>query len=288
MATSTLSDSERRFIVHGIQDDIRNDGRRCEDYRLVDLEVEVLDNTHGSSRLRIGNTELLVGVKLALGKPSTQHPNEGRIEFCIDCSPNATPQFQGRGGEEIASSIKSLLARAYANCLSMDLESLCVVHGKNCWIVNVDVLILECGGNLMDAVSMAVLAALQNTVVPTLTVTEGDEGEIEINLPDDPSDGRQLDTSGLPLFVTLSKVKDRHIVDATMIEEACCLASVVLSILKDGKCTAVRKQGSGSLDPESIIEMMETGKKVGMSLHKSLSSFLLNTPKADSRSTGFL
>lgn len=288
MATVNLGDAEKRFIIHGIQDDLRNDGRKCEDYRHIDLEVGVLDNAHGSSRLRIGNSELLVGVKLELGKPSSSHPNEGCILFHIDCSPNATPQFQGRGGEDIASFIKSLLIRAYSNRRSINLRALCVVPAQDCWVVNVDVLILECGGNLMDAVSVAVKSALHNTAVPNLTVIEGDEGELEISLPDDPYDGSPIDTTNCPLFVTLSKVKDRHIVDATMIEEACSLASAVFCILWDGKCTAVRKQGSGSLDPESIIEMIDTARKVGVNLHKSLQLFVKKQEKQNHIKTGFL
>lgn len=288
MATVNLGDAEKRFIINGIQDDLRNDGRKCEDYRHIDLEVGVLNNSHGSSRLRIGNSELLIGVKLGLDKPSSSHPHEGRIEFHIDCSPNATPQFQGRGGEDLASFLRSLLVRAYSNRLSINLSALCVVPSQDCWVVNVDVLILECGGNLMDAVSVAVFAALHDTIVPNLTVIEGDEGELEITLPDDPYEGIPIDTTSCPLFVTLSKVKDRHIVDATMIEEACSLASAVFCVLRDGRCTAVRKQGPGSLDPESIIEMIDTGKKVGVSLHKSLNLFLQSQEKQNHVKTGFL
>ncbi len=43
--------------------------------------------------------------------------------------------------------------------------------------------ILECGGNLFDAVSMAVKAALFATVIPRVTVTavDGGEPELEVN-----------------------------------------------------------------------------------------------------------
>jgi exosome complex RNA-binding protein Rrp42 (RNase PH superfamily) len=43
--------------------------------------------------------------------------------------------------------------------------------------------ILECSGNLFDAVSMAVKAALFATVIPRVTVTavDGGEPELEVN-----------------------------------------------------------------------------------------------------------
>lgn len=285
MAVAILGDAEKRFIIHGIQDDLRNDGRGCEDYRHLDLEVGLVSNTHGSSRLRIGNTELLVGVKLDLDKPQANLPNQGLVDFNIDCSPNATPQFQGRGGDDLAAAIKSLLSRAYNNNLVIDLKSLCVVPGRNCWFVHVDVLILECGGNLLDAVSIAVLAALFDTTVPKLIVTEGDEGEVDINLPDDPLEGVRMNTSNCPIFVTLSKVGQRYVVDATAEEEACSLACVILSVMKDGRCTALRKEGSGSLDPQSICEMLEAGKRIGMNLHRCVLKFVrsLTAGNVDSR-----
>lgn len=49
----------------------------------------------------------------------------------------------------------------------------------------------------------------------------------------------------------------RHVVDATLQEEACSLASLLVSVTSTGVVTCMRKVGKGSLDPESIFEMME-------------------------------
>lgn len=49
----------------------------------------------------------------------------------------------------------------------------------------------------------------------------------------------------------------RHVVDATLQEEACSLASMLVSVTSQGVVTCMRKVGKGSLDPESIFEMME-------------------------------
>lgn len=46
-------------------------------------------------------------------------------------------------------------------------------------------------------------------------------------------------------------------VDATLQEEACSLASLLVSVTSKGVVTCMRKVGKGSLDPESIFEMME-------------------------------
>ena len=51
-----------------------------------------------------------------------------------------------------------------------DLGQLCVLKGSQCWILYIDILILECGGNLFDAVSMGVKAAMHSTRIPNVKV----------------------------------------------------------------------------------------------------------------------
>lgn len=60
--------------------------------------------------------------------------------------------FEGRGGEDLATEISNSLAKAYAS--SFPLHKLSIVQGQKCWKLYVDILILELGGNLFDAVSI--------------------------------------------------------------------------------------------------------------------------------------
>lgn len=53
------------------------------------------------------------------------------------------------------------------------------------------------------------------------------------------------------------QVGHRHIVDATLQEKACSVASLIMSVTHKGMVTCTRKVGGGSLDPESIFEMTE-------------------------------
>ena len=66
----------------------------------------------------------------------------------------------------------------------MDLTKLVVLPGHTCWILYVDILVLELGGNIYDAVSIAVKAALASTRIPRLSVTRVDGGEPEIEITD--------------------------------------------------------------------------------------------------------
>nr|CAB3244005.1 exosome complex component RRP42-like [Phallusia mammillata] len=283
---NNLSDAEKCFIIHGIQDDFRTDGRSCDNYRTIELAVNVLTNTHGSSKVRLGNTELLVGVKVELGKPEKATPDEGRIEFHVDCSPNATPAAQRKAAnKDFVNNIESMLVRTYANKIAIDLTSLCIIKGKMCWIVHVDVLILECGGNILDCTSLGVKSALQDTGIPRVVVKSGDEGEEEVELPDDPFDVQHISVNNVPILVTVSFVGTRHIIDATVEEESCCSASVVMGVTRRGRILGVRKQCGGSLNPETLVEMLEFGKKSGRQLHVALDKMLKSYEKG---TTGYL
>ena len=92
---------------------------------------------------------------------------QGKIDFFIDCSALASPRFEGREGKELGTEIYNALVSVYCQgAVTSNLEKLCIVSGKHCWLLNVDIVILECaGGSLYDVISLAIKAALFDTHV---------------------------------------------------------------------------------------------------------------------------
>lgn len=107
----------------------------------MELEANIVSHAFGSARLRLANTDVLVAVKLEVDTPSYEKPNEGKIEFFVDCSANATPDFEGRGGEDLANEISNSLTSAYKSRGAFDLVQLCILKGKRCWKIYVDILV---------------------------------------------------------------------------------------------------------------------------------------------------
>lgn len=62
-------------------------------------------------------------------------------------SANAAPQFEGRGGDDLANDISSVLARAYRDSSTLDMKKLCVAPGQHCWILYVDILVWKLFAN---------------------------------------------------------------------------------------------------------------------------------------------
>ena len=61
----------------------------------------------------------------------------------VDCSANATPEFEGRGGEALATEMGRTLSHAYSDKKVFDLTALSVLSGRHCWILYVDILVRD-------------------------------------------------------------------------------------------------------------------------------------------------
>lgn len=288
MSDILISEAEKIYIVHGIQENLRCDGRSCLEYRFLELETGLVSNCSGSSHVRLANTDILVGIKAELDAPDPSAPHLGRIEFFVDCTANADPVFEGRGGEEIATEIRSALARTYSSPKCLDLKSLAVVPGQQAWVLYVDVLILECGGSLIDAVSVAVKAALYDLKIPKVSVTVDENGEPEIEVSDDPYDVNKMSIANVPCFITLSKVGQQFVLDATQEEQACAVGSLAMAVTATGKIASLFKGGTGSLHPENIMDIIEVGRDVGIALNTAVTQQLKLESSSKREKKGFL
>jgi len=263
MAEILLSEAEKMFIIHGVQDDLRVDGRSRLDYRPIEIETSVVPTANGSSRLRLGNTEILVGVKADIGTPTLTRPNHGRIEFFVDCSANASPEFEGRGGEALANELSQSLLLAYKNPNGFDLTQLGIISGQSCWLLNVDILILECGGNLYDTISLAVIAALRTCQVAKVEASNIDGGKPEICLSD--NEMITFNSENCPCLVTFCKIGSNCVVDASPEEEECCRAMLVVGVNRKG-ITFSKKVGEGSFLLDTLQSAFKSSVIVGESL----------------------
>jgi exosome complex component RRP42 len=282
-----LCDAEKTFVLHGVEENFRIDGREREDYRPMELETNIVAHAFGSARLRLANTDVLVAVKLEVDAPFPEKPREGKLEFFVDCSANATPDFEGRGGEDLAVEISNCLASAYKSPQVFDLTKLCILKGHKCWKIFVDILLLECGGNLYDAVSIAVKTALWDTRIPLVRSVTVDGSNIDMDVSDELHDCQKLDVSAAPIMVTVCKIGEQCIVDPNVAEEQCSVGAVVIAVSRD-KFSTVLQTGSGSLHPQTLLESLQMGQKVAHRLSEALSETLEEVKKSANQDVGFL
>lgn len=205
--------------------------------------------------------------------------NQRRVLF--SCAV-ASPEFQGRDTEDINSELEHILQRIYGGSPGVDLSALCIVENAQVWVIYVDVLVLETGGNLLDHIGIAVKAALGDTRIPKVTVLENSEegrrGGAELEVSDDPYDSVPLiPTDGedtVPLCITLSRVGTRTIADASQEEEAVMSSQLSVGVSPGGNPAGIQKRGLGAVEPAVMIEMIELAARIGPKIHTQLQLLL--------------
>ena len=69
----------------------RLDGRAFQDTRDLIVEAGVIEKAEGSARVKLGNTEVIAGVKVNLGTPFPDTPDKGLLVVSAEIQPLASP-----------------------------------------------------------------------------------------------------------------------------------------------------------------------------------------------------
>ncbi|RLG35600.1 RNA-binding protein, partial [Methanosarcinales archaeon] len=64
MGLEIMDEVRRDYTYNLVRRGKREDGRGFQDYREIKVEKGIIKRAEGSARVKIGNTEVLVGVKL--------------------------------------------------------------------------------------------------------------------------------------------------------------------------------------------------------------------------------
>ena len=261
MTSSVVPSSvKRKQIARLISGGKRLDGRGLTDYREIQLETGVIERAEGSARVRLGKTEVMVGVKIETGAPFSDQPDKGVLVVNAELVPLASPTFEPGPPGENAMELARVVDRGIRESKAIDLEKLCLVPGKKVFIVFVDVYILNHDGNLIDASAIASLAALLNTKVFNYEM-ENDEVKIKPGYA-------QLPIINHPLPVTLAQIQDRLITDPSLEEEQVMDARLTITLDKDDTICAVQKGGNGYFTLEQISEAVKTAREKAQNLRK--------------------
>ncbi|MCK4884881.1 RNA-binding protein, partial [Candidatus Bathyarchaeota archaeon] len=84
---------KKKRIVELLASGKRMDGRGLTDYREIQLEEGVIERAEGSARIRLGKTDVMVGVKIGTGKPFSDVPDKGVLTVNAELVPLASPSF---------------------------------------------------------------------------------------------------------------------------------------------------------------------------------------------------
>jgi exosome complex component RRP42 len=252
------------YITSLIEKDFRMDNRKLEEYRKVEIETNVTKNAEGSARCKIGDTEIIVGVKMDVGAPYPDSPDEGTIIVTAELSPLASPEFElGPPGPQ-ATELARIIDRGIRESKFIDFKKLCIEEGKKVWVVFIDLYPINDDGNLIDAAALAALAALKSAKYPQL-LQDGENYRVNSS----EHTAKKLDLKEAPVTVTVSTIGGKMIVDPTAAEEQVVEARLSIAVAQ-GKIHAMQKGDAKGLKIEQVDKMLELAMKKEQELRKYL------------------
>ena len=249
-------------LISQLKEGKRSDGRKPDETRKIHIQKEgVSENAHGIARVKLGSTDVIAGVKMDVATPYPDSPDEGSITVGAELLALASPDFEVGPPREEAIELSRVVDRGIRESGAIDFKSLSIVSGEKCWMVIIDIYILNQDGNLFDAASIAAVSALLDTKIPKL------DGENKIVKGE--FAGR-LKLSKKPVMSTFAKIGNTVVLDPDMEEETAAAARFSIGIADDDHISAFQKGGSGSFTPEEVNNCIETAFKNAKHIRKVL------------------
>ncbi|MEM4153160.1 MAG: exosome complex protein Rrp42 [Candidatus Pacearchaeota archaeon] len=233
-----------------IKEGKRFDGRKLLEFRDIVIETGISKNAEGSARVKLGDTEVIVGVKLDVGEPYTDSPDSGAMVVTAELSPLASEKFELGPPEIQAIELARIVDRGIRESNFIDFKKLCIKEGELVWIIFIDIYVINDDGNLIDAAALAAVSALYETVFPKL---EGDKvkyGEFT---------NKKLPLNEPPITITCYKIGNSFIIDPTSMEEETAVGrlSVAITLDKEPYIHALQKSGDATFTEEEIFEAIK-------------------------------
>ncbi len=243
--TSTIVEHLKRIqMIELLAQGKRLDGRGLTDYRELKIEVGLIKKANGSAMVKLGNTQVIAGIKVEVDEPFSDMPDKGLFICNAEVLPTASAYAEPGPPDEDAIELARVVDRGIRESEMISLDKLVLISGKKVYAVFADVSVLNTDGNLFDATSYAVVSALLTTRIPKYEVKDDKLVKTEDTIP--------LPINTIPVSVTMARIGDSIIVDPTSEEEMCMEARVTISTDDQGRICAIQKGNPGTFTLEQL------------------------------------
>lgn len=260
---NVTGDRIRKYLQEGK----RFDGRKPEEFRELIIEKDVSVKAEGSVRVKLGKTEVIVGVKMAPGEPYPDSPASGNLMVTAEMLPLSSPRFESGPPKIEAIEWARVTDRGIRESGFVDFDKLCIKEGEKVWTVFVDIYSINDDGNLMDAATIGAIAAMKIAKVPKYDLEE------DKVLYDEPTNEGLPLTDHVPVAVTVHKIGKSLIVDPTKEEEDMSETRVTIGSSK-GTISSLQKSDSSALGIEEIKKVFEISAKVSEEIDEKINKAL--------------
>ena len=256
MAKDVVADLKRDYISKLLAKGIRADGRRFDEMRPLMVQTNYVGSAEGSALVHLGDTKVVVGVKLILGEPFADTPNTGVLTTNAELIPMASETFEGGPPDEESIEVARVIDRGIREGHAVDLENLVIEPGKQVWIMFVDVHVLDYDGNLFDAANIGANAAFKTAIVPAKAAGKGEDYPLPVRHQ--------------PISITAVKIDGKLLVDPTHDEERVADARLTVTTIENGNLCAMQKGLEGAFTLDEVFKVVDMSTKIGAEVRSKL------------------
>lgn len=249
----------KEFLVDLAKEGRREDERKLEEYRPIDIQANLIDKAEGSAQVTLGGTRVLAGIKVDKGEPYPDTPDEGVMITGAELIPMASPNFESGPPGEDAVEIARVVDRGIRESKALDTKALCVKEKEIVRLVFVDLHIIDYDGNLIDACGIAAMTALASSEMPVLD-EEGEPTGEKVELP----------VNDIAVPCTFIKLGDAMLLDPSLDEERAMESRLTVATDKDNDVCAMQKSGIGGFSLEEVMYAVRASKTHGQTIREKI------------------
>ena len=240
----------------------RLDGRNLDETRPIEIEQDIIKKANGSAKVKLGNSEVVAGVKVETGEPFEGLENKGALILSAEVLPTASPYSEPGPPDEETIELARVVDRGIRESHMIDLDKLVLVPGKIVYTIFVDCSVINTDGNLFDATSYAVVSALVSSKLPVFEIQDGKV--VDTGNKQDPP------ITTIPISITAVRIGNVVILDPTAEEEACMDARITITTNSNGHYTALQKGSTGAFTVEQIKKAADIARIKGEEIRNKL------------------
>jgi exosome complex component RRP42 len=259
MEKELLPKITKRKVEGLLRDGKRLDGRGAFDTREIQIETGISNKAEGSARVKVGKSDVIVGVKMNAVEPYADSPDEGTLMVSMEFSAMSGERHENGPPKMDSIEIARVVDRGIRESGFIDWKGLCITEKEKVWSIAVDIYCINDDGNALDASAIAAVTALRVARLPVY-----DEKEQAVNFEEHTDTPIPL-TKNIPYSMTFYKIGDHVLVDPTREEEDASDARLTLTLSSSEKekiIHSMQKGGIISLTKKDLSIILEQSQNV--------------------------